>query len=122
MKTKADRMWEEFGANLAAILRQEAPNAVRSAGETAGDEGSASKPEVLRAQAAASGTHPKPAKRQWWARLVAPGPHSGDDIRELRLATDIYFEVHRGGDVIKILWPAHASAEAIGWVKEMMRE
>ena len=38
MKTKADRMWEEFGANLAAVLRQDEPAqiAALAAAPTAG--------------------------------------------------------------------------------------
>ena len=32
---------------------------------------------------------------------------------ELRLPTDIYFEVHRDGDVIKVLWPAQQSKERL---------
>jgi carbon monoxide dehydrogenase subunit G len=125
MKTKADRMWEEFGANLAAILRQDTPAIAAGANTTpARAAGPAANPAPLQApltQAATSERYAKPEKSKWWSRLTGSGDRSGDSLRDLRLATDIYFEVHRGGDVIKILWPAHEAKEATVWLKEIMQ-
>lgn len=118
MKTKADRMWEEFGANLAAILRQEEP----LAGARAWTEKPAVPSQAAPAPVAQPASYAKPAKSRWWTRLTGSGKPDGDGMRELRLASDIYVELHRGGDVIKILWPAQESQEAARWLKEIVRE
>lgn len=124
MKTKADRMWEEFGANLAAVLRQDMP----SGGQPAPGSGSAG---VARAtasvqagptQSTIAAPRAKPTRGSWWTRLAGVANPEDDGIRGLRLATDIYFEVHRGGDVIKVLWPAQQSREAAAWLKDVIRE
>jgi carbon monoxide dehydrogenase subunit G len=118
MKTKADRMWEEFGANLAAILRQDTPAVAAGANATPAANPAPQAPSM---QVATPVRDAKPAKGKWWSRLTGSGDRSGDSLRDLRLATDIYFEVHRGGDVIKILWPAHEAKEAAAWLKEIMQ-
>ncbi len=64
----------------------------------------------------------KPAKSKWWSRLLGSPRQSNDTVRELRLPTDIYVEVHRGNDVVKVLWPASAPAEVAVWLKDVMRE
>jgi hypothetical protein len=46
----------------------------------------------------------------------------GNNLRDLRLPSDIYLEVHRGRDVIKILWPAKESHEAVRLLKEIIRD
>jgi carbon monoxide dehydrogenase subunit G len=125
MKTKADRMWEEFGANLAAILRQDVPNMTARAGESAAtaahktfiEEDSASQ---TAAPQSASGADKKPNGSKWWSRLLGSGKLEGDNLCDLRLPSDIYLEVHRGRDVIKILWPAKESEEAARLLKEII--
>ena len=125
MKTKADRMWEEFGANLAAILRQGALPAgspARAAVSSASAAHATARFRAAPAQAAVSAPNPKPAKSKWWTRLAGSGKQEGDSMRDLRLATDIYLEVHRGNDIIKILWPAQKSQGAARWLKEIIRD
>ena len=126
MKTKADRMWEEFGANLAAVLRQgeagvaahaiEPTSQASAAATTAADAGTAS------ARTARSDRQVKSTAGRWWTRLVGPGQQGGRTASDLRLPTDIYFEMQRGTDVIKILWPAQDAQEAVRLLKEVMRD
>jgi carbon monoxide dehydrogenase subunit G len=124
MKTKADRMWEEFGANLAAVLRQDepaqvAPSAAPAAGHTSVEPDAAPR---SRASQSPYSTSDKPSGSKWWSRLVGSGKVESDKLRDLRLPSDIYLEMHRGGDVIKILWPAQDSQEAVRLLKEIIRD
>lgn len=127
MKTKADRMWEEFGANLAAILRQAEPDVVTQEvkkGTQASGSIATSAPANARATstaAATAGRHSKPAASKWWTRLVGSGQQGSTTISDLRLPSDIYFEMQRGTDIIKILWPAQDGQEVARLLKEVMR-
>ena len=122
MKTKADRMWEEFGANVAAVLRQDEPAQVfaNPAPKQASPEQDAA-PQSRASQSPYS-TSDKPSGSKWWSRLVGSGKAEGDKLRDLRLPSDIYLEMHRGRDVIKILWPAQDSQEAVRLLREIIRD
>lgn len=128
MKTKADRMWEEFGANLAAILRQGEPNVGARATESTRQTGALAAvaehadARTASAKTASSDRHIKSAPGRWWTRLVGSGQQDSGSVSELRLPTDIYFEMQRRGDIIKILWPARDAQEAIRLLKEVMRD
>ena len=124
MKTKADRMWGDFGVNLAAILRRDAQaaDAPLAAAEPAVVSGEAPSSQVAPMPFAPSAPSAKPPKSRWWTRLAGTNTQGADSVRDLRLASDIYFEVRRGGDVIKILWPAHEAKEAAAWLSNYIRE
>jgi carbon monoxide dehydrogenase subunit G len=124
MKTKADRMWEDFGANLAAVLRQDEPAQIAASAAAAARQTSA-EPDVTpqsRASQSSYITPDKPSGNKWWSRLVRTGKAEGDKLGDLRLPSDIYLEMHRGDDVIKILWPAQHSQEAVRLLKEIIRD
>jgi carbon monoxide dehydrogenase subunit G len=124
MKTKADRMWEDFGANFAAILRQHPSSGPEPQRPSASGRAALASAPVETAATARSTVAAPQARRSggsWWTRLAGAAKPE-DNMRELRLATDIYFELHRGGDVIKILWPAHDSKAAAAWLKDITRE
>ena len=116
MKTKADRMWEEFGANFSAVA--EGSSARTRVDQTAGVTEQTASQTVLRGAVASSTAEMRPAKAKWWQRIV--GTPSGQRLSaEPRLPTDIYMELHRPNGVIKVLWPASAAAEAAQWLKEL---
>lgn len=122
MKTKADRMWEEFGANIAAVLRQ--PTVVTAGHSAAGHEeqpasivSRPSEPLVTTSHDAA-----RPIKSKWWERLFKDTGQAPNSMQALRLPADIYVEIQRGGEVIRVLWPATASPEAAAWLKSMLPE
>lgn len=127
MKTKADRMWEEFGDNIAAVLRepaaaQDASRAQLAATPAREPQAAAERPRAD-ASAAASRDTSRPAKAgkaKWWSRLFGQPGQASDDIQALRLPTDIYVEVQRSGDVIKVLWPASASPEVAAWLNSIL--
>jgi uncharacterized protein len=124
MKTKADRMWEEFNANVAAVLRQSPDieddeiSARRPHDEAAQDF--LRSPSAAASASAASLSATKPAKSKWWQRFVGPSQAGASDTaRDLRLPSDIYVEFRCGDAVIKVLWPGGAHAEAATWLKSM---
>ena len=123
MKTKADRMWDEFSASVTALLRQGGDSAAQDVSvplQRAGVERAiVEAPSTTPAAAGTSlTTGSKPAKGKWWQRLVGAS-QPDDTARDLRLPSDIYVELHRDDAVIKILWPASAQAEAVVWLKTL---
>ena len=122
MKTKADRMWDEFGFKLAAQL---APPV--AAGKDAkqepllSDNGSASHAKGLSESAsAAPTTQPrisKPEDAGWWARLKAPfmapaARHAGSDI---------IIEVRRPDSVVTVRWPVQSADACAIWLREYLK-
>ena len=122
MKTKADLMWEEFGANLAAALR---PPTTVTAGSPGADNQdltvSVSAPPSEQAVGISHDTA-RPIKSKWWKRFFNEPGQVPDSIPALRLPADIYVEVQRPGEVVKVLWPASASPEVAAWLKSILSE
>jgi hypothetical protein len=136
MKTKADRMWEEFGANFSAVVvrsgeagdRADAPvqaSAQAAAGSAAGETPplAAHSQPAFREVVTTAVQQPRPAKAKWWQRIASSAGSSSAE-KSLpagqRLATDIYVELHRSDGVIKVLWPASAAPDAAQWLKELL--
>ena len=120
MKTKADRMWEEFGANVAALLRQPA---VATAGHPAAVNEDVPVPASARPSEEPLGiSHDtaRPVKSKWWKRLFNEPGQAPDCIPALRLPADVYVEVQRPGEVIRVLWPTSASPEIAAWLKSIL--
>jgi carbon monoxide dehydrogenase subunit G len=126
MKTKADRMWEEFGDNLAAVLRKPADAAAATADAVVDRPKHATAAHTAMAGAAsrrnATDVLPQPERAKWWSRLLRQQGRTDESIRSLRLPTDIYVEVSRADDVIKVLWPATAAPEMAAWLKSFLAE
>ncbi len=117
MKTKADRMWEEFNANVAAVLRQSSDIAARRPHDEPA-QGLLRPASAGASATAASSSATTPAKSKWWQRFLGPAQEGASNtVPALRLPTDIYVEFHRGDTVIRVLWPGSAHAEAATWLK-----
>lgn len=125
MKTKADRIWEEFGANLAARFENPAPV---SAACTAKPEAQASAPPSEDAVPATSASQAPPlppapdalsklsARAQapggkgWWGRIFSSAQQTGT-------APDtIYVELRRGDTVVSVQWPGARSEQCAAWL------
>lgn len=117
MKTKADRMWDEFGVNLAARLAPPAEEAVAPAGAT---EVAAAVAEVAAPVAVATPAAPvaphtlvRPAAQTgFWARLFGGAPSVASQ--------DIRVELRRGDTVLTVHWPAQASQECAAWLRTLV--
>jgi carbon monoxide dehydrogenase subunit G len=121
MKTKADRMWDEFGANFAAVAtRSDGTNSLQNK-DAAPNQGSTDHvdreplvPPVSQKAAAFA-----PPKAKWWQRITGQSSQEQFLPVQERRPTDIYMEFHRPDGVIKVLWPASAAQEAARWLKEL---
>ena len=117
MKTKADRMWDEFGVNAAARLAGGTGTPVNEAVAADGletatvVETAAAVPPMAPPLAGAESTLPPAANAQrpgFWARLVGG---SRQDIR---------VEVRRGDTTVVVHWPVQASQECATWLRTLV--
>jgi carbon monoxide dehydrogenase subunit G len=125
MKTKADRMWDEFGVNAAARL---------AGTGTAVAEGGKVPAEPAPAMPAGSSApdHALPiATHDELAMLVAPVPPAlaaqspGFWARLLGGSSavtgqDIRVEVRRGNTTITVHWPVQASQDCVAWLRTLV--
>lgn len=107
MKTKADRLWDEFGVNAAARLA--GPGAVAVETPAAATEA----PPVPQAAAEAPATPARAAPAPgFWARLLGGSPApAGQDIR---------VEVRRGDTTITVHWPVQAAQDCAAWLRTLV--
>jgi hypothetical protein len=127
MKTKADRMWEEFGQNLVARLEGGPPMAaapvtapvaaVRTAAPAVA--AAAARPVAAAVAPAAAPVATPPAAvpaptaaagRGWWSRLVHGSTADGRHIR---------IELQRGDTLLKVDWPVDAAADCSAWLRDV---
>lgn len=125
MKTKADRMWEEFGEALKA--RVETPGAATVMATEPGATSSSPVLSAVQKTADAEAPTPEPTapdavsaptkgavyrttatpRSPWWRRLFASVP--ADVIR---------VEIRRGETVATIEWPGARASECAAWLRE----
>lgn len=108
MKTKADRMWDEFGTNLIARLNGEATEATESPQAQSSAEPT---PAQRSAPAPIDGAAPR---ANWLARLLGRASTQPS-------AEHIHVEVERGTTRIRIDWPAHQAGECANWLRELVK-
>lgn len=111
MKTKADRMWDEFGQNLQVRLGGGAPVTPAAA-----EPGMAPRPTPVAVPATSPAATVPPAlivpapHRTWWARLFGSAP-------PVSAADTISIEIRRGDETITVRWPVQ-QADACGrWLQ-----
>ena len=126
MKTKADRMWEEFGRNL--VQRIEADGGGRP---PASPEGPAPQvqadvaPDAQEPPTSAAAVPTRAvrvdmprAEQGWWARLrdaLAGRSAPVDDGRSIRI------QVQREGTTITVYWPLQAADECAALLRDCLR-
>ncbi|NOV27884.1 4-hydroxybenzoyl-CoA reductase [Cupriavidus necator] len=110
MKTKADRMWDEFGANLLARL---SPQVAQPAPEPVAMPGPAPQAAAVAAAAVANGDAvlPPPVRAGLWSRLFARRPHS-----------DICVELRRRDETVVVRWPAAHGEQCAAWLRDYLRQ
>lgn len=111
MKTKADRMWDEFGTNLIARLNGEAPEAAEAAEPPRAKASAEPAPARRTAPAPVDGSAPRAG---WLARLLGRAPVQPS-------AEHIHVEVEHGTTRIRIDWPARQSQECADWLRELVK-
>ncbi|MDB5963678.1 MAG: Carbon monoxide oxidation accessory protein CoxG [Polaromonas sp.] len=125
MKTKADRMWDEFGVNLAARLAPAPAADASSPGLQQQDVQHAAVSTPL-PEAAAPGPDLPPAvtvtqrteggaDRSWLSRLFSPAAAR-------RQADEILVEVRKPDSVVTIRWPARNAQECAQWLHAYLKD
>lgn len=125
MKTKADRMWEEFAHNLVARLEGGAVAAAAPpvlAPVPASQVAAAPVALAVVAPVAVAPAMPAmptmppasrvPPPRGWWSRLVESRTTDGRRI---------HVELQRGDTALKVDWPVEASADCAAWLREVTK-
>jgi len=125
MKTKADRMWEEFGQNLVARLEGGPPVAAApapapviqtaapaSVAVAARPVATVAAPAPVATPPAAVPEAPAAGGRGWWSRLVNGRAADGRHIR---------IELQRGDTVLKVDWPVEAAADCSAWLRDVTK-
>ena len=126
MKTKADRMWDEFARNLAARLAPEAP-ATAAAPAPALEAAALGAPTAMM-RVTAPDTAPATSTRHlhiqglpeapaqttgtWWTRLLGRASTAGPGGR------CIHVEIQRGDTIIRVDWPVEAAKACSDWLIE----
>ena len=129
MKTKADRMWDEFGVNLAARLAPTpAQAAVGDAEPHESTQGSkqdrppADPKNALAAEQALPRVQPDMAipatNSNWLSRFFSPNAARSTQCHR----QDILVEVRKPGHVVTIRWPAQQADECGRWLRDYLKE
>ena len=123
MKTKADRMWDEFGAALAARLAP-APAGAAAVPATApvaapAATGAATPPTPAAAPLPAlpAEVHVSEYRPGWFARLL--GVSAPPTLN--RQPGDIAIEVRRADATVTVLWPEKSANECAAWLREYLK-
>ena len=122
MKTKADRMWEEFGQNF--IAKVAAASSPTGAGARVTEPAEATLPAAtsimegvakpippVMAPATTRVDHQPSGMTSWWRRFL--GAESSEMIR---------VEISRGTDRIVIHWPARAGQDCAAWLNSYLSQ
>ncbi|QYY29271.1 MULTISPECIES: CoxG family protein [Cupriavidus] len=128
MKTKADRMWDEFGANLLARLSPQAGQAVAAAvpAATPAATAPAAMPAAAPASVAAHNGHA--ASAPVWNGNGHGGGNGGFLSRLFGRApvqrgpvSDICVELRRRDETIVVRWPAQHGEQCAAWLRDYLK-
>ncbi len=128
MKTKADRMWDEFANNLAARLAPavEPETATVNATEPALSAETSSAPSnaVTAARFAHEAAGPLASVQKqpagWWARVFGPLSRQSPEAAPPAWP-HIRVDLKRGETAITVYWPLQASAECRAWLQDAVK-
>lgn len=125
MKTKADRMWDEFAVKLQARLSPAIATAVQEsiAHSHVALPGAAPTPQppAHAATTAAQPTSQQVKHSTWWSRLFASPSASTAHLASQRDLTDICIEVRRPDTTITIRWPLQSANECGHWLQQYLK-
>jgi carbon monoxide dehydrogenase subunit G len=110
MKTKADRMWDEFGANLVRELGPKAQTQGEPQGEPAPAQGAPARVEAVVVEAPPL----QAAPAGWWQRLLQRRQAPANE-RSIRI------EIQREGTTVTVHWPIEAANECAALLREVRR-
>ncbi|GLC96958.1 hypothetical protein Tamer19_63670 [Cupriavidus sp. TA19] len=121
MKTKADRMWDEFGANLLARLSPQGQGQAQPQSQPQA-EAKLQPSAPVRSQPAvapAANGHavlPPPAAPGLFARLLGRGDAARGPL------SDICVELRRRDETVVVRWPAAQGEQCAAWLRDYLRQ
>nr|WP_236589340.1 SRPBCC family protein [Ramlibacter aurantiacus] len=123
MKTKADRMWEEFGQNLAAQLKAgsadtPAPASAHTLAAAPAPAPAASTPAPGAVTAVVvddAGSVTEAAPDGWLSRLLSGPRRAPANGRSIRI------EIKRADVTVTVHWPLEAASECAAMLREALR-
>lgn len=124
MKTKADRIWEEFGANLAARIEAAGLPPAGSAPVASASHQGPAVPEAAAVPPAPAPLPPAVAAvaaaqdiggKGWWGRIFGGAAQDGAG------PDTIHVELRRGDTSVKVQWPGARARECADWLRDCMR-
>ena len=121
MKTKADRMWDEFGINLAKQfalpVTDTPPVELQPAATLTQDRPAQSPPSKTIGAASNAIVHNVIKNQSWWSRLISgplpPTPQHNPD--------EIFIEVRRSDSVVTVKWPVQSANECALWLRDYLK-
>lgn len=121
MKTKADRMWDEFGANLLARL---SPAGSQAAPQPAGKPATAAPVTPVASATAVNGHAVLPAQSApaapaaggLFSRLFGRGDAARGPL------SDICVELRRRDETIVVRWPAAHGEQCAAWLRDYLQQ
>lgn len=120
MKTKADRLWDEFGVNAAARLGGDGAPAPVVPTVTATVAAPAATPAAPAASAPVAAAPSVAAAAAPSALPAGATPAPGFWARLFGASGDIRVEVQRGDTRIAVRWPVQAAPECAAWLKTLV--
>ncbi|CAG9185730.1 CoxG family protein [Cupriavidus pinatubonensis] len=128
MKTKADRMWDEFGANLLARLSPQAGQAVAAAIPVAAPAATTRAAIPVAAPASVAAHNGHAASAPVWNGNGHGGGSGGFLSRLLGRApvqrgpvSDICVELRRRDETIVVRWPAQHGEQCAAWLRDYLK-
>ncbi|MFJ4293328.1 CoxG family protein [Cupriavidus sp. NPDC089707] len=119
MKTKADRMWDEFGANLLGRLSPQGRGQAQSQPQVEAKPQPSARVRTQPAAAPVTNGHavlpPPPAAPGLFARLLGRGDAARGPL------SDICVELRRRNETIVVRWPAAHGEQCAAWLRDYLR-
>jgi len=124
MKTKADRMWDDFAVQLTQRVTPQAP--ALDASQNTAPAGVVA--PSLAAQAtpvptvnAAGMSSSKGRSAGWWAKLLTALGGASPGATPVLSSNHIHVELHRGDTTLTVNWPLQDAAECKAWLREYVK-
>jgi carbon monoxide dehydrogenase subunit G len=125
MKTKADRMWDEFAvklqARLSPVTQPVAQEAIATAQATTDVMPTVKVAHAAPAIAAAPIAARSSSAVSWWSRLFASPAAPLAHLPSQRELTDICIEVRRSDTTISVRWPIQSANECGQWLQQYLK-